>query len=53
VLAPAAAGRAADVSGLSASMWILMGLCIMAGTLALGLKETAPACLKRRQPQRA
>jgi MFS transporter, ACS family, hexuronate transporter len=47
VLAPAAAGWGADVTGLSAAMWILMGLCVVAGILALGLKETAPACLKQ------
>jgi MFS transporter, ACS family, hexuronate transporter len=47
VLAPAAAGWAADASGLSAVMWILMGLCIVAAALALALEETAPACLKK------
>ncbi len=53
VLAPAAAGRAADLTGLSAAMWILMGLCVAAGILALALKETAPACLKKPQHPRA
>jgi MFS family permease len=47
VLAPAAAGWAADVTGLAAAMWILMGLCAVAGVLALGLEETAPARLKQ------
>ncbi len=47
VLAPAAAGWAADVTGLAAAMWILMGLCMVAGILALALQETAPACLKK------
>jgi MFS family permease len=47
VLAPAAAGWAADVTGLAAAMWILMGLCVVAGILALGLEETAPACLTK------
>jgi MFS transporter, ACS family, hexuronate transporter len=47
VLAPFAAGRAADEVGLSAPMWILMGLCIAAGILALALRETAPACRSR------
>ena len=42
-LSPAIAGWAADRAGLAAPMWIMLGLCITAGTLALGLKETAPA----------
>jgi MFS transporter, ACS family, hexuronate transporter len=46
VLAPFAAGWAADQVGLAAPMWILLGLCIAAGVLALALRETAPACLK-------
>ncbi|MEP6547575.1 MAG: MFS transporter [Gammaproteobacteria bacterium] len=53
VLAPAAAGWAADVIGLPAAMWILMGLCVVAGILALALKETAPARLKKISPPRA
>jgi MFS family permease len=43
VLSPALAGWAADIAGLAAPLWIMMGLCIMAGALALGLGETAPA----------
>lgn len=39
---PAIAGRAADLSGLSAPLWIMTGLCTVAGLLALGLRETAP-----------
>jgi fucose permease len=49
VLAPWLAGLAADAAGLAAAIWILMGLCLVAGILALALKETAPACLKRLQ----
>jgi ACS family hexuronate transporter-like MFS transporter len=45
VLAPGLAGWAADLSSLAAPMWIMMGLCIAAGFLALALRETAPACL--------
>jgi predicted MFS family arabinose efflux permease len=45
VLAPALAGWAADMAGLAAPMWIMMGLCIAAGVLGLALRETAPACL--------
>jgi hypothetical protein len=43
VLSPALAGWAADRAGLNAPMWIMMGLCVAAGLLALGLAETAPA----------
>jgi MFS family permease len=43
VLSPALAGWAADVAGLSAPLWIMMGLCITSAVLALGLHETAPA----------
>ncbi len=43
VLSPALAGWAADVAGLSAPLWIMMGLCTASGLLALALKETAPA----------
>jgi fucose permease len=45
VLAPALAGWAADMAGLAAPMWIMMGLCTAAGVLGLALRETAPACL--------
>jgi predicted MFS family arabinose efflux permease len=44
VVSPAAAGRAADLFGLGAPLWIMMGLCTAAGILALALNETAPAC---------
>jgi ACS family hexuronate transporter-like MFS transporter len=43
VLSPALAGWAADVAGLPAPLWIMMGLCIAAGGLSLALEETAPA----------
>jgi hypothetical protein len=39
---PAIAGRAADLNGLSAPLWIMTGLCTLAGLLAFGLTETAP-----------
>jgi predicted MFS family arabinose efflux permease len=47
VLSPALAGWAADRAGLAAPLWIMFGLCITAGTLALGLSETAPVRLTR------
>jgi predicted MFS family arabinose efflux permease len=48
VISPAAAGWAADLAGLGAPLWIMMGLCAAAGVLALALHETAPACRKTR-----
>jgi ACS family hexuronate transporter-like MFS transporter len=39
---PTIAGWAADLTGLSAPLWIMLILCIVAGLLALGLTETAP-----------
>ena len=47
VLSPTLAGWAADAAGLTAPLWIMMGLCITAGLLALGLHETAPARQKK------
>lgn len=46
VFSPAVAGRAADLAGLPAVMWILAGLAVLAGVLGMGLHETAPG--KRR-----
>jgi predicted MFS family arabinose efflux permease len=43
VLSPTVAGWAADRAGLTAPLWIMLGLSLSAGTLALGLTETAPA----------
>jgi MFS family permease len=45
VFSPAVAGWAADLAGLSAPLWIMLGLCVGAGVLAMGLRETAPALL--------
>jgi ACS family hexuronate transporter-like MFS transporter len=47
VLSPTLAGWAADRAGLAAPLWIMFGLCVTAGTLALGLSETAP--VRRRE----
>jgi MFS family permease len=46
VFSPTLAGWAADRAGLSAPLWIMMGLCTAAGILALALRETAPAALR-------
>jgi MFS family permease len=45
--APAIAGKAADLYGLPAAMWIMAACAIVAGILSLGLKETAPAKVGR------
>ncbi len=42
VLSPSIAGYAADQAGLQAPLWIMLGLTIASGFLALGLRETAP-----------
>lgn len=44
---PALAGWAADQTGLAAPLWIMFAICIAAGVLALGLRETAPALVMR------
>jgi MFS family permease len=46
VFSPTAAGWAADLSGLSAPLWIMIGLAAVSGTLVLFLHETAPAVLR-------
>jgi ACS family hexuronate transporter-like MFS transporter len=43
VLAPSIAGVAADGIGLAAPMWIMVGLAILGGLIACGLRETAPS----------
>jgi predicted MFS family arabinose efflux permease len=48
VLSPSIAGYAADTVGLQAPLWIMLGLTVGAGLLALGLRETAPLVLARR-----
>jgi MFS transporter, ACS family, hexuronate transporter len=46
---PAIAGRAADVYGLSAPLWMMVGLALVGAIAALGLRETAPRKLARAQ----
>lgn len=48
VFGPLIAGRAADGLGLAAPLWIMVGLTIAAGVVALGLRETAPSQVGRR-----
>ena len=52
VLSPSIAGYAADLAGLAAPLWIMLGLAVAAGALALGLRETAPRVLLRRRAER-
>jgi MFS transporter, ACS family, hexuronate transporter len=42
VLSPVIAGLAADRFGLQAPVWMLFGLALVSGFVALGLRETAP-----------
>ena len=49
VLSPSIAGFAADLAGLQAPLWIMLGLAVAGGLLALGLRETAPRIVMRRQ----
>jgi predicted MFS family arabinose efflux permease len=53
VLAPFVAGIAADRTGLAAPLFMMAGLALCAGLLALGLRETAPRVLARRAEQLA
>ncbi len=48
VFAPTLAGRAADSSGLGATLWILVGLSLVTGLLACFIEETAPRVLRGR-----
>ncbi len=50
VLSPFLAGALADVYGLSAALWLMLGLTILAGLCALGLVESAPRVVARRTP---
>ncbi len=52
VFAPSLAGRASDVYGPAAPLWIVTGLAVAAGLVALLLRETAPAVLAQRNQAR-
>lgn len=47
VLSPSIAGIVADHMGLSAPLWLMLGLTVVAGLLAAGLRETAPRIVMR------
>jgi len=44
---PALAGMAADRFGLTAPLWMMVGLALIGAIAALGLRETAPRVLAR------
>jgi MFS family permease len=46
VLAPIIAGAAADLTSQQAPLWILAGIALAAGLVALGIRETAPAVVR-------
>lgn len=48
VLSPFLAGGLADAFGLTAPLWLMLGLTVVAGVLSLGLIESAPKVLARR-----
>jgi predicted MFS family arabinose efflux permease len=48
VFGPPVAGMLNDAFGLSTFLWVLMGLALLSGFVAMGLRETAPAVLARR-----
>jgi predicted MFS family arabinose efflux permease len=43
VLSPYVAGKAADIVGLQAALWIMLALALGGGLAALGVRETAPS----------
>jgi MFS family permease len=51
VLSPLLAGGLSDHYGRDAVMWLMLGLCVMAGIVGFGLRETAPRVLARNTRQ--
>ena len=47
VLAPIIAGAAADLTSQQAPLWILAGIALCAGLVAMGIRETAPRIVGR------
>ena len=48
VFSPFLAGMAADATDLSAPLWIMLGLTVLSGLVAMGLKETAPSQVSKK-----
>jgi len=53
VFAPWISGRMADATSLAAPLWIMLGLTLLAGFVAMGLRETAPRIVARRGAARS
>ncbi len=49
VFGPVVAGALNDIAGRDSFLWLMMGLALVSGFVAMGLKETAPAVLARRR----
>jgi MFS transporter, ACS family, hexuronate transporter len=49
VLSPSLAGKLSDLYGRDSIMWLMLGLCLVAGFVGLGLRETAPQVLARQR----
>lgn len=49
VFGPVVAGALNDLAGKDSFLWLMMGLALVSGFVAMGLKETAPAVLARRR----
>lgn len=47
VLSPSLAGGLSDHYGRDAVMWLMLALCLLAGVVGFGLRETAPRVLAR------
>jgi ACS family hexuronate transporter-like MFS transporter len=47
-VAPVCAGLATDALSRDAPLWIMVGLAVLAGLVAIGLRETAPSRINRR-----
>ena len=47
VFSPSLAGWLSDSYGRDAVMWMMLVLCVMAGLIGFGLRETAPRVLAR------
>ena len=48
VFAPLVAGFVADRTSLAAPLWMMVGLAVVSGIVAMGLRETAPSQLRKR-----
>jgi MFS family permease len=51
VFGPIIGGTLNDAFGMESFLWLLIGLSVVSGFVAMGLKETAPAALARRGEQ--